>query len=64
MTYDVRRMLDPVPVARDEGRKQGRREMRDRIRQELAAFAASHPVQEISDELWTFVGFVDRMDTT
>ena len=58
----VRFMLDPVPFARDEGRKAGQREMRDRVRDAFAAFAATHPNAVISDELWAFVAHIERME--
>ncbi len=34
--FDIRAMLDPVPFARNEGRKLGQREMRDRVRDEFS----------------------------
>ena len=62
--FDIRAMLDPVPFARNEGRKVGQREMRDRVRDEFARFATRHPDPVISDELWTFVNYIERMEVT
>ena len=47
--------VDPVPVAREEGRQMGRRSMRDEIATDFAAFAATHPNAVTADELWHFV---------
>ena len=47
--------VDPVPVAREEGRLMGRRAMRDEIATDFAAFATDHPSQVVADELWAFV---------
>ena len=62
MSVDLRQFLDPVPFAKQAGRELGHREMRDRIRDQFATFATRHPDPVISDELWTFVNFIDRMD--
>jgi hypothetical protein len=60
--FNVHRMLDPVRTSREEGRLQGRKEMRDRIRDQFATFASRHPDPIISDELWMFVNHIERMD--
>jgi hypothetical protein len=60
--FSVRNMLDPVRTSREEGRLQGRKEMRDQIRDQFATFASRHPDPIISDELWTFVNWIERMD--
>lgn len=62
MSFDIRHMLDPVPIAREAGRHAGRKEMREQLRAMFASFATTHPDQVVSDELWTFVGYIDRMD--
>lgn len=62
MPNDVRQFLDPVPFAREAGRELGQRQMRDRIRDEFAAFAVRHPDPVVSDELWSFVNHIERMD--
>jgi len=62
VSFDIRHMLDPVPIAREAGRTAGRKEMREQLRAMFASFATTHPDQVISDELWTFVGYIDRMD--
>jgi hypothetical protein len=62
--FHVKQMLDPVRHAREEGRLQGRKEMRDQIRDTFASFAASHPNPVIGDELWSFVGHIERADLT
>jgi hypothetical protein len=53
-------MLDPVKTSREEGRLQGRKEMRDQIRDQFATFASRHPEPVVSDELWTFVNWIER----
>jgi hypothetical protein len=53
-------MLDPVKTSREEGRLQGRKEMRDQIRDRFATFASRHPEPVVSDELWTFVNWIER----
>ena len=58
----VRQMLDPARVAREEGRICGRKEMRDQVKAMFASFASTHPDQVVSDELWTFVGYIERTD--
>ncbi len=55
-------MLDPARVAREEGRIQGKKEMRDQVKAMFASFASTHPDQVVSDELWTFVGFIERTE--
>lgn len=55
-------VLDPARVAREEGRIQGKKEMRDQVKAMFASFASTHPDQVVSDELWTFVGFIERTD--
>ena len=55
-------MLDPARVAREEGRIQGKKEMRDQVKAMFASFASTHPDQVVSDELWTFVGYIERTD--
>lgn len=57
-------MLDPARIAREEGRIAGRKEMRDQIKGMFASFASTHPDQVVSDELWTFVGYIERTDLT
>ena len=63
-TFNVKQMLDPVRTSREEGRLQGRKEMRDQIKGMFASFASTHPDQVVSDELWTFVGYIERTDLT
>jgi hypothetical protein len=58
--FNVRNMLDPVKTSREEGRLQGRKEMRDHIRDQFATFASRHPEPVVSDELWTFVNWIER----
>jgi hypothetical protein len=59
-SFNVKAMLDPVRTSREEGRLQGRKEMRDQIRDQFATFASRHPDPIISDELWTFVNWIER----
>ena len=58
--FNIKHMLDPVRLAREEGRTQGRKEMRDLLRDQFATFASSHPDRVIADELWTYVAHVER----
>jgi hypothetical protein len=58
--FNVRHMLDPVKTNREEGRVQGRKEMRDLLRDQFAAFASSHPNSVVADELWTFVAHIEK----
>ena len=60
--FNVKHMLDPVRTAREEGRIAGRKEMRDQVKGMFASFASTHPDQVVSDELWTFVGYIERTD--
>ena len=60
--FSVKQMLDPVRLAREEGRIAGRKEMRDQVKAMFASFASTHPDQVVSDELWTFVGFIERTE--
>lgn len=60
--FNVKQMLDPVRFAREEGRIQGRKEMRDMLRDNFASFAAAHPSPVIADELWQFVGHIEKAD--
>jgi hypothetical protein len=60
--FNVKHMLDPVRTSREEGRLAGRKEMRDQIKGMFASFASTHPDQVVSDELWTFVGYIERTD--
>lgn len=60
--FNVKNMLDPVRTSREEGRMQGRKEMRDHLRDVFASFAASHPNPVIADELWQFVGHIEKAD--
>ena len=60
--FNVKTMLDPVRTAREEGRLAGRKEMRDMLRDTFASFAASHPNPVISDELWQYVGHIEKAD--
>jgi len=60
--FNVKHMLDPVRTSREEGRIQGRKEMRDQLKAMFASFASSHPDRVVSDELWTFVGHIERTD--
>ena len=60
--FNVKQMLDPVRFAREEGRLAGRKEMRDQVKAMFASFASTHPDQVVSDELWTFVGFIERTE--
>jgi hypothetical protein len=60
--FNVKEMLDPVRWSREEGRLQGRKEMRDHVRDQFATFASRHPDPVISDELWLFVSHIERMD--
>jgi hypothetical protein len=55
-------MLDPARIAREEGRLAGRKEMRDQIKGMFASFASTHPDQVVADELWTFVGYIERTE--
>lgn len=60
MTFDIRLLTDPTAVARDQGRKAGAREERERIRNEFATYATRHPDPVVADELWGFVHHLDR----
>lgn len=60
--FNVKQMLDPVRFAREEGRIAGKKEMRDQVKAMFASFASTHPDQVVSDELWTFVGFIERTE--
>lgn len=62
--FNVKQMLDPVKTAREEGRLQGRLEMRNAIRDMFATFAVRHPDPVVSDELWSFVNHVDRQQAS
>lgn len=57
-------MLDPVRHAREEGRIQGRKEMRDLLRGMFTSFASSHPDPVVCDELWTFKEHIEKADLT
>ncbi len=48
----VKQMLDPVQVAREEGRIQGRLEMRDQLAQELGVLMAEESNADIADAMW------------
>ena len=61
-SFNVKLMLDPVRTSREEGRLQGRKEMRDRIRDQFATFASRHPDPVFCDDLWLFVNHIERMD--
>jgi hypothetical protein len=61
---NLRLLLDPVRSHREEGRMQGRKEMRDLIRDQFATYAVRHPDPVVADELWGFVHHIDRMDLT
>lgn len=61
-SFNVKPMLDPVRFAREEGRVAGKKEMREQIKGMFASFASTHPDQVVSDELWTFVGYIERTD--
>lgn len=50
------------PTIREEGRIQGRKEMRDKIRYEFAQFAIGHSDPDIARELWEFLEFIERTD--
>jgi hypothetical protein len=63
-SFNVKQMLDPVRWSREEGRLQGRKEMRDMVRDQFATFASRHPDPVVSDELWLFVNHIERMDLT
>lgn len=63
-SFNVKQMLDPVRWSREEGRLQGRKEMRDLVRDQFATFASRHPDPVVSDELWMFVNHIERMDLT
>jgi hypothetical protein len=58
--FNVRHMLDPVKTSREEGRIQGRKEMRDLLRDQFATFAAGHPNPVVADELWQYVGHIEK----
>ncbi|MEN6301955.1 MAG: hypothetical protein ABFD96_04480 [Armatimonadia bacterium] len=60
MTFTVANMLDPVRTAREEGRMQGRQEMRDLLREQFTTFATSHPNPVVCDELWMFKEHIER----
>jgi hypothetical protein len=60
--FNVRNMLDPVRTQREEGRLQGRKEMRDLLRDSFASFASSHPNPVVADELWQYVAHIERAD--
>jgi len=57
---DLRILLDPTGIALDEGRKQGVRLERDRIRSQFATYATRHPDPVVADELWGFVHWIDK----
>lgn len=58
----IQQLLDPVRTSREEGRLQGRKEMRDLLRDAFATFATSHPNSVVADELWTFVNHIEKAD--
>ena len=58
--FNVKQMLDPVRTAREEGRLQGRQEMRDLIRGMFVSFASSHPDTVVRDELWMFKEHIEK----
>lgn len=60
MTFDIRLLTDPAAVARDQGRKAGAREERERIRDLFATYATRHPDPVVADELWGFVHYIDK----
>lgn len=61
-TFNVKTILDPVRASREEGRMQGRKEMRDHLRGVFASFASSHPTPVVRDELWSFIEHIERAD--
>lgn len=63
-SFNVKSMLDPVRTSREEGRVQGRKEMRDLLRDQFAMFASSHPSPVVADELWTFVAHIEKASLT
>lgn len=62
--FNVKALLDPVRTSREEGRLQGRKEMRDYLRDVFATHAASHPNPVVADELWTFINHIEKADLT
>jgi len=50
--FNVKHMLDPVRTAREEGRVQGRLEMRERLAQDIAAMMATETNKHTADALW------------
>jgi hypothetical protein len=46
---------NPVKEARAHGLREGQTMMRDKIAEELATFATTHPDPVVADELWAFV---------
>ena len=59
-SFNVRTMLDPVRTSREEGRLQGRKEMRDSIRDQFVTFAMTHPDPVVRDELWAFKEHIEK----
>lgn len=51
---------NPVKEARAHGMREGQTLMRDRLADEFAVFATSHPNPVIADELWAFVEHIRR----
>ena len=62
MTQYATVWTDPTRLAREAGRLQGRKEMRDQVRDQFAMYATRHPEPVVADELWGFVRHIERMD--
>ena len=62
MTQYATVWTDPTRSAREAGRLQGRKEMRDQVRDQFAMYATRHPEPVVADELWGFVHHIERMD--
>lgn len=50
--FNVKQMLDPVRFAREEGRLQGRLEMRELLAQDVAKMMATETDAKTAEALW------------
>jgi len=59
--FNVKQMLDPVRHAREQGRLQGRLEMRDRLLYEFGLLAAQAE-PSVADQLYTYMTVIKRLE--
>ena len=54
---------DPVKVAKEEGRRIGAQQMRDRACSVLAGHASRETNPDVSKALWDFIHYLETLDT-